>query len=137
MKVIIGEKLCKFRYHVPFACSVLFHSFHNNSNSHFSRLSSCVNIFYSITSQYHHLEHNECLSVRGWMWSSSSPSLYYLNNNKIWSLKDHNRIRLSDLEMTEETTELPVSDLSEWSNQMMMAVMLSQQFFPYLHRATY
>ena len=39
---------------------------------------------------------------------------------------------VSHLEITELTTELPVSDLSPWSNQMMMAVMLSQQFFPYL-----
>ena len=36
------------------------------------------------------------------------------------------------LEITDETTELPVSDLSPWSKQIKITVMLSQQFFPYL-----
>ena len=36
------------------------------------------------------------------------------------------------LDITEDTTELPVSDLSPWSNQIRMTVMLSQQFLPNL-----
>ncbi len=38
------------------------------------------------------------------------------------------------LDTTELTAELPVSDLSPWSNQIRMTVMLSQEFFPYLHQ---
>ena len=38
------------------------------------------------------------------------------------------------LEATELTAELPVSDLSPWSNQIRMTVMLSQEFLPYLQQ---
>ena len=78
--------------------------------------------------------------MTGWVWGGGREapphgSLYYLNYYNISSLKDHQTQEAkSDLDMTEETTELPVSDLSEWSNQMMMAVMLSQQFLPYLQQ---
>ena len=49
------------------------------------------------------------------------------------NLGDEEDVAQDYLEITDETTELPVSDLSPWSNQIRMAVMLSQEFFPYLN----
>ena len=77
------------------------------------------------------LEHHHC-RVRSWdrpsphCWPSTicTPYISSVDISSPWA----------HLEMTEETTELPVSDLSPWSNQIRMAVILSQQFFPNLKK---
>ena len=65
---------------------------------------------------------------QNWLWLFRSILFKFESDFLSWNGQLNFRVFYLETQLL--TTELPVSDRSPWSNQMMMMVMLSQLFFP-------